>query len=307
MRCCLIGGSGFIGSHLAPLLAASGRELTVVGRSAAPIRKLPLGTKYVCGDYADRQLLRKLILQTDEVVDLAYATVPQTSFADPIFDIQANLPPSVSMLRSAADANLRRVVLVSSGGTVYGVARSLPINEEHPTDPISPYGITKLTIEKYGLMFHRLTGLPVVIVRPGNAFGPGQIPGAGQGFVATAIARVLSNREVTLYGREGTIRDYVHVADLAKGIASALEHGQLGSCYNIGTGIGKSNLDVLSAIEPLASTRGRRIETRVDERRGFDVPANILDSARLREISGWSPRVPFEAGIEETWNFLANA
>jgi len=64
---------------------------------------------------------------------------------------------------------------------------------------------------------------------------------------------------------------------------------------------------VLSAIEPLASTRGRRIETRVDERRGFDVPANILDSARLREISGWSPRVPFEAGIEETWNFLVNA
>jgi UDP-glucose 4-epimerase len=307
MRCCLIGGSGLIGSHLASLLAASGRELTVVGRSAAPVRKLPLGTKYVRADYADQQLLRELILQTDEVVDLAYATVPQTSFADPIFDIQANLPPTVSMLRSAADADLRRVVLISSGGTVYGAARSLPINEEHPTDPISPYGITKLTIEKYGLMFHQLTGLPVIIVRPGNAFGPGQIPGVGQGFVATAIARVLSNREVTIYGREGTIRDYVHVADLARGIVSALEHGKPGSCYNIGTGIGKSNLDVLRTIEPLASAHGRRIETRVDERRGFDVPVNILDSARLREVSGWAPRVSFEAGIEETWNFLANA
>ncbi len=306
MRCCLIGGSGFIGSHLASLLAASGRELTVVGRSAAPIRKLPPGTKYVSGDCGDQQLLRKLISQTDEVVDLAYATVPQTSFADPIFDIQANLPPSVSMLRSAAEARLRRVVLISSGGTVYGVARSLPINEEHPTDPISPYGITKLTIEKYGLMFHRLTGLPVIIVRPGNAFGPGQIPEAGQGFVATAIARVLGNREVTIYGQEGTIRDYVHVTDIARGITSALEHGQPGCCYNIGTGVGKSNLDVLRTIEPLASTHGRRIELRVDERRGFDVPVNILDSSRLREVSGWTPRVPFEAGIEETWNFLAS-
>jgi len=302
----LIGGSGFIGSHLASLLAASGRELTVVGRSAAPIRKLPPGTKYVSGDCGDQQLLRKLISQTDEVVDLAYATVPQTSFADPIFDIQANLPPSVSMLRSAAEARLRRVVLISSGGTVYGVARSLPINEEHPTDPISPYGITKLTIEKYGLMFHRLTGLPVIIVRPGNAFGPGQIPEAGQGFVATAIARVLGNREVTIYGQEGTIRDYVHVTDIARGITSALEHGQPGCCYNIGTGVGKSNLDVLRTIEPLASTHGRRIELRVDERRGFDVPVNILDSSRLREVSGWTPRVPFEAGIEETWNFLAS-
>ena len=307
MRCCLIGGSGFIGSHLASLLAASGRELTVVGRSAAPIRELPLGAKYVSGDYGDQQLLRRLISQTDEVVDLAYATVPQTSFADPVFDIQANLPPSVSMLRIASDFGLRRVVLISSGGTVYGVARSLPINEEHPTDPISPYGITKLTIEKYGLMFNRLTGLPVVIVRPGNAFGPGQIPEAGQGFVATAMARVLSNREVTIYGPEGTIRDYVYVTDIARGITSALDHGRPGCCYNIGTGIGKSNLDVLRTIEPLASTRGRRIELRIDERRGFDVPENILDSARLMEISGWTPRVPFESGIEETWNFLSSA
>lgn len=86
MRCCLIGGSGFIGSHLASLLAVGGRELTVVGRRDAPTR-LPNGAKYVRGDYGDQQLLRKLISQTDEVVDLAYATVPQTSFVDPVFDI----------------------------------------------------------------------------------------------------------------------------------------------------------------------------------------------------------------------------
>ena len=307
MRCCLIGGNGFIGSQLALLLAASGRELTVVGRSAAPVRKLPKGAKYVCGDYGDQLLLRKLILQTDEVVDLAYATVPQTSFVDPVFDIQGNLPPSVSMLRIASEFGLRRVVLISSGGTVYGVARSLPVNEEHPTNPISPYGITKLTIEKYGLMFHRLRGLPVIIVRPGNAFGPGQVPETGQGFVATAIARVLGNREVTIYGKEGTIRDYVHVTDLARGITLALEHGQPGCCYNIGTGVGKSNLDLLKTIEPLAASYGRRIELRIEEQRGFDVPANILDSARLTEISGWKPLVPFEVGIEESWNFLGNA
>lgn len=307
MRCCLIGGSGFIGSHLAPLLAASGRELTVVGRSAVPLRKLPPGAKYVSGDYGDRQLLRKLLAHADEVIDLAYATVPQTSFADPVFDIQANLPPSVSLLRCAGEARLRRIVLISSGGTVYGVAKTLPITEEHPTDPISPYGITKLTIEKYGLMFHRLAGLPVIIVRPGNAYGPGQFSETGQGFIAAAIARVLGRREVTIYGREGTIRDYVHVTDIARGIVSALERGQTGGCYNIGTGVGKSNLDVLKTIEPLASTHGRHIELRVDERRGFDVPANILDSARLREASGWLPQVPFEAGIAETWQHFAGA
>jgi UDP-glucose 4-epimerase len=307
MHCCLIGGSGFIGSHLAPLLAASGRQLTVVGRSAVPLRKLPPGAQYVSGDYGDQQLLRKLLAQADEVINLAYATVPQTSFADPVFDIQSNLPPTVSLLRCAGESRLRRVVLISSGGTVYGVAKALPITEDHPTDPISPYGITKLTIEKYGLMFRRLARLPVIIVRPGNAYGPGQFSETGQGFVATAIGRVLSRREVTIYGREGTVRDYIHVTDIARGIVSALDHGEPGCCYNIGTGVGKSNLDVMKAIEPLASARGCRVELRIEERRGFDVPANILDSARLREISGWTPQVPFEAGIGKTWNHFADA
>ena len=307
MRCCLIGGSGFIGSHLASLLAASGREITVVGRSAAPLRKLPPGTKYVSGDYGDLLLLQRLLSQSDEVIDLAYATVPQTSYADPIFDIQANLPPSASLLRCAAEAGLRRVVLVSSGGTVYGVANALPIGEDHPTDPISPYGITKLTMEKYGLMFHRLAGLPVVIVRPGNAYGPGQTPGAGQGFIATAIAHVLNHHEVTIYGKEGTVRDYIHVTDVASGIAAALERGELGRCYNIGTGIGRSNLEVLKAIEPLASGMGCRVALRIAESRGFDVPSNVLDSARLRKVSGWVSRVSFERGIEETWNHFARA
>lgn len=307
MRCCLIGGSGFIGSHLLPLLAASGRELTVVGRSSAPLRRLPPGVKYVCGDYADLHLLRKLLAQADEVVDLAYATVPQTSFADPVFDIQANLPPSVSLLRCGGEMGLKRIVLVSSGGTVYGVAKSLPIDEDQPTDPISPYGITKLTIEKYGLMFHRLAGLPVVIVRPGNAYGPGQFPDTGQGFVAAAISRVLQHRAVTIYGQEGTVRDYIHAADIARGILCTLDRGVPGRCYNIGTGIGKSNLEVLKALEPLASARGCRIEVRVEQARGFDVPANILDSTRLRDLSGWSPQVPFEAGIAETWQHFAGA
>jgi UDP-glucose 4-epimerase len=279
--------------------------VTVVGRSPVPARSLPRGTRYLSGDYGDQNLIKNLLSQTDELIDFAYATVPQTSFADPLFDLQANLPPSVSMLRNACEFTLRRVVLVSSGGTVYGVARSLPIDEEHPTNPISPYGITKLTIEKYGLMFHRLRGLPVIIVRPANAFGPGQIPEAGQGFVATAMGRVLKSREITIYGKKGTVRDYVFISDVVRGICSALEHGELGSCYNIGTGIGKSNLDVLERIEPLVSARGLRLAVRAEEPRGFDVPVNILDSTKLTAISGWRPSVPLDQGIEETWNFIA--
>jgi len=98
--------------------------------------------------------------QTVEEIDLVYATVPQTGFADLIFDIQANnLPPSDSMLRGAVEFGVRRVVLISSGSDIYGVARLLPVNEEHSTNSNSLFGITKLAIEKYGLMFHRLTEL----------------------------------------------------------------------------------------------------------------------------------------------------
>jgi UDP-glucose 4-epimerase len=130
-------------------------------------------------------------------------------------------------------------VLVSSGGTVYGVARSLPIAEDHPTEPISPYGITKLTIEKYAGMFGAASGLPIVIVRPGNAYGEGQHASTGQGFIATAMDAICRGEAVGVFGPIGTIRDYVHVADVASGIVAAWILGAAGETYNIGTGVGR--------------------------------------------------------------------
>ena len=146
--CCVIGGAGFIGVHLTRLLVASGREVVIVGRRTTPPGPLPPGARYVSCDYGERARLRSILAGSAEVIDLAYSTVPQTSFADPVFDIVSNLPPSVGMLQEAVTAGVERVVLGSSGGTVYGIAETLPIREDHPTNPISPYGITKLAIEK---------------------------------------------------------------------------------------------------------------------------------------------------------------
>jgi UDP-glucose 4-epimerase len=247
--------------------------------------------------------MRTLLDGIDDIVDLAHNSVPKTSFDDPVSDILDNLPAAVRFFQTACSFPLRRVVFVSSGGTVYGKAQHLPITEDHATVPISPYGITKLAIEKYGKMFQHLQGLPLVIVRPANAFGEGQRPLAGQGFVATAIAAILRGDPVPIYGASGTIRDYLHVADVADAIVAALTKGSLGATYNIGSGLGRSNLEIVQIIGKYLG-RDDSVQSRVVRlpARPFDVPANVLDSSRLRQDTGWELAIPFEQGIETTLN-----
>ena len=300
-KCCVIGGAGFIGGHVTRMLAESGRDVTVLGRRGRSDVSLPADVRYVSCDYGSRDVLREILTGVDEVIALAYATVPQTSFADPVFDILSNLPASVGLMQAAAAEGVNKLVIVSSGGTVYGVAASLPIGEDHPTNPISPYGITKLTLEKYAEMFRIAYDLPVVVVRPGNAYGEEQRPFAGQGFVATAMHAILQGREISVFGAEGSIRDYLHVTDVARGIIAALEHGQSGHAYNVGSGIGRSNLEVLREIEPHAARAGHLLRVRSCAARTFDVPVNVLDSSKLQVVSGWRAAISFTSGIEQVW------
>ncbi len=305
MRCCVIGGAGFIGVWLVRELLATGREVVVLGRRAERPAALPEAAEYRSvgqGDIAWSEWLAG----ADEIVDLAYATVPQTSYADPVFDILANLPPTVGLLEAARSLPLRKMVVASSGGTVYGHADVLPIVETSLTNPVSPYGITKLTQEKYALMFHRLHGLPVSIVRPANAYGAGQRAFTGQGFIATAMGAILKRQEVTVFGESGTVRDYVHVADVARGILAVLESGAAGEIYNLGSGVGRNNREVLQAIEPLAARHDLPVRIRFAPAREFDVRANILDSSKLNACSGWTPREDFNEGLSSMWDAIAS-
>jgi UDP-glucose 4-epimerase len=303
-QCCVIGGTGFIGSHLVQLLHRHNRHLTVLGRNPHPSRDLPEGIRYMAGNYGDRNFMTAVLEGMDEVISLAYATVPKTSFDNPVHDILENLPAAVNLFQIASSLGIEKLVLVSSGGTVYGRAQKLPIAETHSTHPISPYGITKLAIEKYAMMFYELQRLPVICIRPSNAYGNGQRPFIGLGFVATAIASMLKGRELILFGEPGTIRDYIHVKDVACAISMALERGEPGSCYNVGSGIGKSNRDVLDAIYPYAHSVGIEPRIHVEPLRAFDVPVNVLDCAKIRNGIGWEPAVTFEEGIQETWEWF---
>lgn len=303
-RICVIGGAGFIGRHVVRQLTASGREVVVVGRrEQSPFEA---GVEYHAVVPESPKALQNVLNGVGEVIDLSYSTWPQTSFQNPVKDILDNLTASVRIFEHLKQTDVRRVVYVSSGGTVYGHAVETPIREEHPTNPVSPYGITKLAIEKYGLMFHATSRLPIVIVRPPNAYGEGQLPFRGQGFVSTAIASCLRGESVQVFGEEGTVRDYVHADDVASGIVAALEHGTVGEVYNLGTGVGTSNRGILEALRPLLSSTG--VELRVEHlpARSFDVKVNVLCAAKLSRASGWEPKTSLEAGLSRTFEWLVS-
>lgn len=302
----VIGGAGYIGASLVPMLLAAGRQVTVLGRKATPAYKLPEDATYIQGDFGQSDLLKHLLDRHQEVVHLAYATVPNTSFENPLADLLQNLPPTVQLFKEIA-AKGGKLVLVSSGGTVYGEAVQLPIKESHPTKPISPYGVTKLTLENYAHLYSVTHGLRYVCVRPSNAYGAGQRPFAGQGFIATAMASAMRGEPIRIFGQNGAIRDYLYVSDLAAGIVSTLFHGKLSETYNIGSGIGLSNCDVINAMTLLLCEIDCSVSVEQLSERAFDVKANVLDSTKLRLHTGWKPLIGFDEGLRLTREWLRNS
>ena len=300
----VIGGAGFIGSHITPLLIETGRSVTVMGRSKESAFIQTHNLSYVSGDFGDYEFICKLLDTHDEIIHLAYATVPNTSFENPLVDLQQNLAPAVQLFAEAAKRG-RKVLLVSSGGTVYGEAIDSPILESHSKQPISPYGLTKLTLESYAYLYGVTHALNFTVVRPANAYGPGQKPFMGQGFIATAIATAKEGKAIKVFGKVGTVRDYIEVSDLAAGIVSALLYGKTSEIYNIGSGIGLSNLEIIEKISVILKKYETDILTEHLPERLFDVKVNFLDSTKLKLDTGWMPKVSIDKGIEKTvkWHF----
>lgn len=299
----VIGGGGYIGAFLVPQLIASGRRVTVLGRSPQPRFPLPVEAKYMSGDFAQQELICSLLDTHQEVIQLAYATVPNTSFENPLADLQQNLPAAVQLFTEVALRN-RKLVLISSGGTVYGEAFTLPIDETHPTKPISPYGVTKLTLECYAYLYAKTHGLQFICVRPANAYGVGQRPFIGQGFIATAIASSIKKIPIKIFGETGSIRDYLNISDVASGIVHALKYGRFSETYNLGSSVGLSNLDVINAITPLMHDIGCSVSSEHLPERAFDVRANVLDASKLKKDTGWYPLVSFNDGLSATRDWL---
>jgi UDP-glucose 4-epimerase len=309
-RILLIGGGGFLGTAVAELLASSGRRFTVLSRSkicpphlAALVNSSASSGSYVYGDCRDAQLVDHLVAQHQQVVYLAHAHMRGVAVADPYMELSDNLAAAIPVF-SAAARHQAKVVVLSSGGTVYGHTDSLPIRADHRLAPISAYGLTKLALENCALYYARAFGLMCVILRPGNVYGPGQIPFRGQGFVATAIATILRGGIVNVFGRPGTVRDYVFVEDVARGIVLALEKACGDSIYNLGSGEGLSNDDLLDYMRKIFAQDGLVVRCEYLASRRQDVARNILDASEFRHVTGWIPEVSIEEGLNRTYEWL---
>jgi len=229
------------------------------------------------------------------VFHLASTTLPSTSNADITYDLESNVVATVRILETAASMHVRRLVFVSSGGTVYGMAQQNPIPESHPTDPICSYGIHKLTIEKYLQLFRSMASLDSIVLRVSNMYGECQDCDRPLGAVAHFTTRAVSGIPIEIWGDGTTTRDYIHVDDVVNALSKSVSYEGTERLFNIGSGRGVSLNQLVGMLEQRLS---KPVRVNYQPRRGFDVFANVLDISRARHELSWTPRVTLEFGLE---------
>jgi UDP-glucose 4-epimerase len=271
----------------------------IVGRSDSPRNILPKSVKYLFGDIKEEKFVGNFLKHTDEIIYLAYSTTPRTSFENLIQDLNENLISAVRFFDIALRYPIKKMIYISSGGAVYGESDGSPISENNPTNPISPYGVTKLAIEKYAQLFWKTKKLPVVCIRPPNVYGENQKPFIGQGFISTAIASILMDREIIVYGQDGTFRDYLYIDDFIKGLLVALDTCLPGEIYNIGTGIGFNNTNIINKLKNNDFLRNKTLKIIHEPLRASDVLSNVLDSNKFKSLTNWQPSISIDEGIEK--------
>jgi UDP-glucose 4-epimerase len=300
MRAVVLGGNGFIGSHLVDALCREGWHVTVYDRVEERYRPCRSDVDYVIGELGNRRLLESVLARVDIVFHLISTTIPQTSNESPVFDVRSNLVDTLALLEICAKNQVPKVVFLSSGGTVYGVPVRLPISEDHPTNPICSYGITKLAIEKYLYLFHHLHGLDYSVLRPANPYGERQNPMGAQGVITVFLGKIAQGLPVIVWG-DGTVeRDFFYVSDLVDACISAATTESAHKVFNIGSG---QSYSINAVIESVTQTIAHPFRVIYTPARPFDVPKLVLDIRRARDELHWQPRVSLEEGLALTWEW----
>lgn len=300
LRTLILGGCGFLGSHIADRLRAGGGSIRIFDRFEAArtnIQHLLPHIELVTGDFGNQAAVEEATRGIDVVYHLISTTLPKTSNDDMAFDITSNLVPTLHLLEACRHNRVRKVVFASSGGTVYGLPQSVPIREDHPTNPLCSYGIHKLAIEKYLALYHQLHQLDYAVMRIANPYGPRQRPDGPQGVIAVFMGHILRDQPIQLWGDGSAVRDYLYISDVADAAFALATYRGPERTFNIGGGVGSSLLDIIRAI---AHAVGRKPHIQFAPARNLDVPTNVLDITRAQTHLHWSPKIPFEQGLQLT-------
>jgi UDP-glucose 4-epimerase len=298
MKVLVTGGAGFIGSHTVEALLHAGHEVCVVDDLSSGRREyLPAGVRLHVLDIASPELARVFDAERPDVVNhqAGQASVA-VSVREPRKDAHVNVIGTLNLIEQAVRTGVRQFVFASTGGAIYGECERVPVTEDQPARPISPYGVHKLCAEHHLFAAHHLYGLSWTALRYANVYGPRQDPLGEAGVVAIFARAMLADEAPTIFGDGLHTRDYVYVGDVAFANVRALEAGS-GGVFNIGTG---NQTTTQGIFEALKRHTGYAAEPRYGPPRPGDVRRIALDVARAEQELGWKPRVPLDDGLRHT-------
>ncbi len=305
MRILLLGAAGFIGTNIVNELAKKKENrITVVDKDKRLLchsDKSLSNISYLYEDLSNNFDFEKIVAHQDIVYHLISTTVPTTSNQAIGEELSTNIILSANLFDACVHQNVKKVIFLSSGGTVYGRESLCPINEESQTNPISSYGIQKITIEKLLYLYNYLYGLDYRIVRLSNPYGPYQKPNGIQGAVTTFIYKALKGEDIIVYGDGSIIRDFIFIDDAVRGILNIVNGDACFRTFNLGYGIGTS---IRQVIDTITRTLKIKVNVKYTAARKVDVPVNFLDITRYERIYGNLHPIPLEEGIIKTADFI---
>lgn len=302
MRIVVTGGAGFIGSHLADAFLAAGHDVAVVDDlSSGHAEQVPAGARLHRLDIRSEDAARVVAEEKPDVLCHHAAQMNvRLSVEDPIHDAAVNVIGMLRLLEAARHAGTKRVIFASSGGTVYGEVSEYPTPEEHPTAPMCPYGVTKLTGERYLDYYRAVHGIHYVALRYANVYGPRQDPHGEAGVVAILSKGLLRGDGCNIFGDGLQTRDYVFVGDVVRANLAALECDYAGP-VNIATGRETSVVELHARIRRLL---GSEVLPRHVAPKDGEVRRNVLACGRAAEVLGWKPEVDLDEGLGRTVDYF---
>ena len=306
MNILILGGAGFIGTNLSIALAKDpNNQITVADRNSAffrPLQRLNLQQiRYEETDLSEMADFDRLVYGQEVVYHLVSTTVPSTSNRHISQELTANVVFSSNLFESCVRNHVKKVIFISSGGTVYGKEAHCPLREDTPTNPISSYGVQKITIEKLLYLYRYMYGLDYRIVRLANPYGPYQRPNGVLGAVTTFVYKAINGQEIVVYGDGTVVRDFIYIDDAIRAILTIADHEDLHRTFNVGSGQGISIRQLLEIIE---TALGQQLRVRCEPGRPVDVPVNFLDVSRYESRYGAICTVSLDEGIRKTAQFM---
>lgn len=298
MRILVTGGAGFIGSHLVDAYLSEGFEVAILDNFATGLQtNINSKAKFYEVDLTDQVATQKAVAHfKPEVINhhAAHLSIYE-SVEDPQFDATTNIIGFLNLMEAARNNGLKKVLVASTGGALYGDTDIVPTPEEHPIKPVSPYGITKLTTEQYLHYYHVEYGIEWTAMRYSNVYGPRQNPKGETGVIAVFIALMATGKQPEIFGDGQQTRDYVFIDDVVRANLTATQKGS--GPYNIGTGI---ETNVHQIFELVQGVLGTNFKKEFDLGRKGEQRRSALDATRARQELGWEPKVMLEEGVKRT-------